>query len=81
LNTIRELALRKGYVVHNVDVTVIMERPRLRPFIPAMIEAVAAALGIPVSDVSIKAKTNEGMGFIGRNEGVAAIAVVTVNKG
>ncbi len=59
----------------NADVTVIIERPRLAPYIDAMREKLAAALVTGASSVSVKAKTNEGMGWIGRGEGVAAIAV------
>ena len=66
--------------VHQVDVTVILERPKLAPHIGAMRAATARALGIPMENVSIKAKTNEGMGWIGRNEGVGCIAVATVRE-
>jgi 2-C-methyl-D-erythritol 2,4-cyclodiphosphate synthase len=67
-------------VVHQVDVTVILERPKLAPHIGAMRAATARALGIAMEHVSIKAKTNEGMGWIGRNEGVGCIAVATVRE-
>lgn len=81
LRAIGELARRKGYDIHYVDATVIIERPRLRPYIPAMIDALAPVLVLERERISIKAKTNEGMGFVGRDEGVAALAVVTVCKG
>ncbi len=68
----------RGFRVSQVDVTVILERPRLGPHIPAMRAALAAALGLTVDDVSVKAKTNEGMGFIGRGEGIATMAVATL---
>ena len=58
---------------------VILERPRLAPFIDAMREKLAAALVAGVSTVSVKAKTNEGMGWIGRGEGVAVIAVALLD--
>lgn len=61
-----------------VDVTVIAERPRLVPHRTAMQTALARALGLPVAAVSIKGKSNEGMGWIGRGEGLACIAVATV---
>ncbi len=67
-----------GFRPVQADVTVIMERPKLAPFISAMIKTLASATGIPVTALSVKAKTNEGMGFIGRGEGIAAIAVATV---
>jgi len=74
------IAEQKGYTVRNVDATVILERPKLKEHIPLMIERMALALKIPASDISVKAKTNEGMGFIGREEGAAAMAVVTVER-
>jgi 2-C-methyl-D-erythritol 2,4-cyclodiphosphate synthase len=74
-------ALKAGKLaVHQVDVTVILERPKLAPHIGAMRAATARALGIAMENVSIKAKTNEGMGWIGRNEGVGCIAVATVRE-
>jgi len=68
----------RGCRVRQVDVTVIIERPRLAPYLPAMQARLAAALDLPADAVSIKAKTNEGMGFIGRGEGIAALAVATL---
>ncbi|MDP3773053.1 MAG: 2-C-methyl-D-erythritol 2,4-cyclodiphosphate synthase [Gemmatimonadales bacterium] len=67
-----------GLAVNQVDVTVITERPKLAPHIGAMRAATARALGVPMEMVSIKAKTNEGMGWVGRSEGIGAIAVATV---
>jgi 2-C-methyl-D-erythritol 2,4-cyclodiphosphate synthase len=61
-----------------VDCTVIAEAPRLAPHIPAMRQRIAAALGVDVSRVSVKATTNEGLGDIGRGEGIAAMAVALV---
>jgi len=63
----------------SADITVILERPRLGPFIDAMREKLATALDTAVSTVSVKAKTNEGMGWIGRGEGVAVIAVALLD--
>lgn len=68
-------------VPRQVDVTVIAERPRLAPHRAAMQTALAAALGLPATAVSIKGKTNEGMGWIGAGEGLACIAVATVDGG
>lgn len=68
----------EGWVVQQVDVTVIAEFPRVTPFRDAMRERVAGALGIAVRDVSIKGKSNEGMGWIGAREGLACVAVATV---
>ena len=67
-----------GLAVHQVDVTIITERPKLSSHIGAMRAATARALGVPMEMVSIKAKTNEGMGWVGRGEGIGAIAVATV---
>ena len=62
----------------NVDATLIAEAPKIAPHIPAMRERIAAALNLESSRVSIKATTNEGLGAIGRGEGMAAMAVATV---
>ncbi len=67
-----------GLIVHNVDVTVVTEQPRLRPHIEAMRAATATALGVEAARVSIKGKTNEGMGWIGRGEGLAVMAVASL---
>ncbi|MCL6488996.1 MAG: 2-C-methyl-D-erythritol 2,4-cyclodiphosphate synthase [Alicyclobacillus mali] len=66
---------REGYRVGNVDVMVIAERPKLLPHVPAMRRRLAEVLQVRERDVSIKATTNEKMGFIGRGEGIAAQAV------
>ncbi len=68
----------QGTTVINVDVTVIAERPRIRPYRAEMCNVLAGALGIESDRVSVKGKTNEGMGWIGRGEGIACIAVATV---
>jgi 2-C-methyl-D-erythritol 2,4-cyclodiphosphate synthase len=72
---------RRGWVVGNVDVTVIAERPKIGPYREAMCSALAAALGIAPDAVSVKGKTNEHMGFVGREEGLACIAVATLVPG
>lgn len=64
-----------GLRVGNVDVTVVCERPKLGPYAPAMCERLGEALGVGAGQVSVKAKTNEGMGWIGRGEGIGAVAV------
>lgn len=80
LSKICEMAKNMGYSINNLDVTVILEYPRLQKYIPAMIDSLSSTLMIDRDCISIKAKTNEGMGFIGRGEGVAALAVVTVKR-
>jgi 2-C-methyl-D-erythritol 2,4-cyclodiphosphate synthase len=67
-----------GWRVQQVDVTVVAEIPRIAPYREAMSGALAQALGIPAADVSVKGKTNEGLGWIGRGEGLAALAVATL---
>jgi 2-C-methyl-D-erythritol 2,4-cyclodiphosphate synthase len=68
----------KGFVVNNIDSTVVLEGPRLMEFIHDMELNISNTLNIPVERVNVKAKTNEGMGFLGRGEGIAAFAVATV---
>jgi 2-C-methyl-D-erythritol 2,4-cyclodiphosphate synthase len=70
--------LEGGFKVGQVDVTVIAETPRLSPHREKMRARLASALGIDSSSVSVKGKTNEGMGWIGRKEGLACIAVATL---
>jgi 2-C-methyl-D-erythritol 2,4-cyclodiphosphate synthase len=71
-------AAQVGWVPVQADVTVIIERPKLASYIPAMEQRLAEALGLEAGLVNVKAKTNEGMGWVGRGEGVAVIAVATV---
>ena len=66
--------------VGNVDVTVITEQPKIGPHVEEMAATVAAALGVKIQNVSIKGKTNEGMGWIGHGEGLACMAVATVES-
>lgn len=68
----------KGWRFVQGDVTVICERPRLATHLPAMVTRLAGALGVPPEAIGLKAKTNEGMGWIGRGEGIAVMAVATV---
>ncbi|HZO58235.1 MAG TPA: 2-C-methyl-D-erythritol 2,4-cyclodiphosphate synthase [Solirubrobacterales bacterium] len=69
-----------GWRVANVDVTVIAERPRIAPHKREMTERMAAALGVDAGCVNVKATTNEGMGFVGRGEGIAALAVAQIER-
>ncbi len=70
----------RGFQPVNVDVTVVAEQPRLAPHIPRMIENLAPILGLTPDAVSIKATSTEKMGFAGREEGIAAYAVVLVSQ-
>lgn len=78
LRSARRLLERVGYVPLNVDVAVVCEEPRLGPHLAAMRERVAGTLDLSIAVVSVKAKSNEGMGWIGRGEGIAALAVALI---
>ena len=80
LKRVADLAVQRGYYVNNVDSTVILERPRLSPSIEEMRRNIARVLGTDSSRINVKAKTNEKMGFVGRGEGIAAFAVVTLGR-
>lgn len=67
-----------GWTLHQTDVTIIAQAPKLAPYVPAMRARMAEVLGVTESAVSIKAKTNEGMGFLGRGEGIAVMAIATL---
>jgi len=69
-----------GWRIGNIDATLICEDPRLSPFFEGMVASIAGALGMDSSSVSVKAKTNEGLGFIGRGEGIAAHAVALIQR-
>jgi 2-C-methyl-D-erythritol 2,4-cyclodiphosphate synthase len=72
------LVRQRGWTLQQADVTVITEQPKLGPHVAAMSAALSARLCVAPGDVSVKAKTNEGMGFIGRGEGLAVLAVATL---
>ena len=74
------LIKEKGYELGNIDGMLCLEAPKIKPYIPQMKINIAEAAGISVDDVSIKATTNETMGFIGREEGVVAYAVCLIQK-
>jgi 2-C-methyl-D-erythritol 2,4-cyclodiphosphate synthase len=80
LKRVADLAVQRGYYVNNVDSTVILEKPRLSPSIEEMRRNIARVLGTDSSRINVKAKTNEKMGFVGRGEGIAAFAVVTLGR-
>jgi 2-C-methyl-D-erythritol 2,4-cyclodiphosphate synthase len=79
LETVLTSVIAAGFEVENVDGTVIMEAPRLGPHRQAIRERLALALNLPVGRVNVKATTGEGMGFVGRGEGVAALAVASLS--
>lgn len=74
------LVREKGFWINNIDTTICLQAPKLRPYIARMQAAIATTLGIPADDISIKATTTEQMGFVGREEGVTAHATVLLIK-
>ena len=75
LERVAKLLAEKGYSILNCDITVIAQAPKLSPHIGSMRQRLSAAMGIPVERVSVKATTEEGLGFTGQKEGIAAHAV------
>jgi 2-C-methyl-D-erythritol 2,4-cyclodiphosphate synthase len=76
----RELLREHGWRVGNVDATIVAERPKMAAYIPAMKETLAEALGVPLYEISIKATTTDNLGFTGRGEGIAAMAVALIER-
>lgn len=74
------LARENGYTLNNIDSTLIAEAPKVMKHAPVMKEKIATALGLTPDRIGIKATTNERMGFVGREEGIAALAVATVEN-
>ncbi|TVQ04448.1 MAG: 2-C-methyl-D-erythritol 2,4-cyclodiphosphate synthase [Balneolaceae bacterium] len=70
----------QGYIIQNIDTTIIAEKPRLNPFILAIKESIADTLNCQASQISVKATTSEKMGFVGREEGIAVHAVVLLRQ-
>ena len=77
---VMEILKKKNYEINNVDVTVLLERPKLRNHIGSMIETLSGVMNIKKDKLSIKATTTEGLGFVGRQEGVAAHCVTLIKK-
>ena len=80
LKEVCRLLQQNGYTVSNIDVTVIAQQPKLKPYIEAMRSVVAVAAGLDTDEVSIKATTEEKLGFTGRLEGISAHAVALITK-
>ena len=80
LKAVVGLLHERGWIVGNVDSTLVLESPKIMPHVPAMRAVIAPILGVAEDAVSIKATTNEKMGFVGRKEGVCAHAVALVHK-
>ena len=75
-----ELIQSKGYYLGNIDATICAERPKINPHITAMVKCMAEVIGCDEDAISIKATTSEKMGFVGREEGIAAYAVCFIEK-
>jgi 2-C-methyl-D-erythritol 2,4-cyclodiphosphate synthase len=80
LEEVRLLLAEAGYRVNNVDATIVADKPRMAPHIPAMVMNIAAAIKVDRSEVNVKATTTEGLGFAGRGDGMAAYAAVLIRK-
>jgi len=80
LRRVMESLTGRGLAVHNADLTIVAQRPRLAPFLKDMNRVLAMDLGCPVDRVNVKATTTERMGFTGRGEGIAAFAVVLLRE-
>ena len=78
LREVNRIINEAGYFVENIDSTLIAQKPKMKPYIPQMRKNIAAACGVDVSAVSVKATTEENLGFTGRQEGISAHAVVLV---
>ena len=76
----QELIASKGYSVVNIDSTICLEKPKLKDFIPEMIKTIAKLLDTSIENVSVKATTTEKLGFVGKEEGIAAHVVVLIQK-
>lgn len=75
-----EIVRSKGYQINNIDTTICLQKPKVNDYIPTMQHVLANVLEISIDDITIKATTTEGLGFVGREEGIAAYAVVLIAK-
>jgi 2-C-methyl-D-erythritol 2,4-cyclodiphosphate synthase len=72
--------LGKGYTIGNLDTTIVLQNPKINSYVPEMIKTLAEVMNIDESRISIKAKTSEKLGFIGREEGLSAYAVILLQE-
>ena len=70
--------MENGFAIENIDATIIAQKPKMRPFIPAMEENIARTLGIELSQINVKATTEEGLGFTGTEEGISSQAICSL---
>lgn len=80
LETVVQRVSDEGYIIENIDSTLIAQQPKMKPHIPFMRENIAKACGVDISQISVKATTEEQLGFTGRQEGISAHAVVLLNN-
>ncbi|WP_286903877.1 2-C-methyl-D-erythritol 2,4-cyclodiphosphate synthase [Clostridium sp. UBA1652] len=80
LKYVGKLLNEKGYIVNNIDSTIIAQKPKLSPYIPSMIDNIAKALNISIEDLNIKATTEEGLGFTGKGEGISSHSICSIIK-
>lgn len=80
LARVRDLLKKESYTIGNIDCSLVLENPKINPHIDSMKQTLASILNIEISDIGIKATTNEKMGYVGREEGVCAYAVALIQK-
>ena len=80
LSKVVSVVKEKGWEVNNLDCTLVLEKPKMKPYIDPIIERLSQLLGIEAENIAVKAKTNEKMGFTGAGEGIAAVAAVTLRR-
>jgi len=80
LRKVTDMLAEKGWQIENVDCTIVLETPKINPHIDAMKEALAPLMNVSIHEVSIKATTNETLGYVGRQEGINAFAVALISK-
>ena len=80
LKRVSEMVRERGFVVINVDSTIVAEKPKLAPYVPEMVKNIATCLSVETNQVSVKATTSEGLGFVGKGEGIACYALATVKE-
>lgn len=78
LGEVREILKQNGYVVNNIDATIVAQKPKLAPYIEQMNANIAGVLGVDRKQINVKATTTEGLGFAGQGQGMAAYATVTI---
>lgn len=78
LEEVQRLLSETGFQINNIDATIVAEKPKMAPHVPAMLANIAAAVKVDRSAINVKATTTEGLGFAGRGEGIAAYAVCTI---